>query len=378
MNRSASMLSVLGLALSLGTVLMTLACGGTDVVSKGVQPVFSGSYDGSTNSVACYWEGTLRTDLAGGSGSVSSHAYSPSAYVQGYIYTPGTWTGSVDDGSKTYACYWTGSTRTDLTATGATGNTYATSLTLSGSDIYVGGFYTNSDAPTTYIPCYWKNSVFHALGTGTDSARVTGIGVSGSLVFCSGYYVSGTDTVACYWDSAASRHDLPDAASAATYGMTYGIVVTNEQPWIVGHYVSSGKNVPCIWYGTTAKAHVLNLPTGYTDADAYAVTIKGSDAEYLYCAGYLKESSTNVPCYWRLDISDEDDPKIYDVVRLTDPDGYGAKACALFASGDDLWIGGDSTNSSSQSVPCYWSGDSVHKPEAGGTPARIACGPDVP
>lgn len=371
MNRSALTLRVLGMALGLGTALMTVSCGGgIDVVSQGVQPVFSGSYDVSANSVACYWEGILRTDLAGGSGSVSAHAYSPSASAQGYIYTPGTWS----DGSKTYACYWTGTTRTDLTATGATGNTYATSITLSGADIYTGGFYTNSDAPDTFIPCYWKNSVFHALGTGTDSARVTGIGASGSLVFCSGYYVSGTDTVACYWDSAGTRHDLQNGTGA----MTYGIVVTNEQPWIVGHSVSGGKNVPCVWYGTTAKAHVLNLPTGYTEADAYAITVKGSDSDYLYCAGYVKESSTNVPCYWQLDITDEDDPDISSVQTMTDPDGYGAKACALFSSGDKLWVGGNYLNSSSQSVPCYWKNGAVEKPQAGGTPARIACGLDLP
>lgn len=378
MNRSASMLSVLGLALSLGTVLMTLACGGTDVVSKGVQPVFSGSYDVSTNSVACYWEGTLRTDLAGGTGSVSSHAYSPSASVQGYIYTPGTW----NDGSKTYACYWTGTTRTDLTATDAV-NTYATSITVSGSDIYVGGFYTKSGADDTYIPCYWENSVFKTFGSETESARVTGIGVSGSTVYCSGYYLNGTDPVACYWDSPTkTRHNLKlsDDSTVASKAVAHGIIVANDTPWIVGHYTSDGKTVPCCWKGT--KAYVLSLPSGAGNADVYAIATKGSDSSgYLYCAGYYSDGTKDVPIYWGINNVEHSTPELDGYSSLSAPSAYSARAYALFSSGDDLWIGGNYNNGSID-IPHYWkkgSGTGSPKlPDDQNQSARIACGPDVP
>jgi hypothetical protein len=368
---------MLGMALGLGTTLMMSSCGGgVDVVSEGVQPVFAGSYDTDAatppNSTACYWEGTLRTDLSGGTGSVTAHAYSPSTSALNNIYTPGTWS----DGTKTYACYWIGTTRTDLTVTGAT-STYATCITLSGTDIFVGGYYTTDG--TTYIPCYWKNNTAKTLDAGTYSARVTGIGVSDARVFCSGSYTDSSVTWACYWDSNSTGLKKLATSATATSAKTYGIVVTNEVPWIVGHYVDGAKNLPCVWKETVKFD--LDLPSGTGDADVYAITVKGNDSEYLYCAGYIEESAKDVPCYWGVDISDEDDPHISSAQTLTNPDGYTAKAYALFSSGDKLWIGGN-YNNGSVDIPHYWkeggNPGSPKLPDNHSLSARIACGPDVP
>jgi hypothetical protein len=376
---------MLGMALGLGTTLMMSSCGGgVDVVSEGVQPVFAGSYDSSSTSTPCYWEGTLKTDLnlpAGGTGH-SAYAYSPVTSTLSQIYTPGTWS----DGTHAHACYWKGAEVNTLTD-GGDADTYATSITVSGTDVYVGGYYNTSSAPTVYIPCYWKNGgapqpLKHSDGY---TARVTGIGVtSASLVVCSGYYTNGTgDTVACYWNNTDTRHDLnlSDNVTVAPKAMAYGIVVANNDLWIVGHYTSDGKTVPCCWKGT--KAYPLSLPTGAGNADVYAISTKGSDASgYLYCAGYYHDGTKNVPIYWGINNIENTTPTLDGYkYNMSAPNNYDARAYAIFSSGDDLWIGGNYLNTasgSSVSVPCYWKDGGRTNLTDGTSAARIACGPDVP
>ena len=271
MSRSAWIFRGLGMALGLGLALAELSCAGSvDTVSEGVKPVFTGSWTkSSTEDVACYWEDTSRTDLAGGSTATTAHAYSPSVSSQGSIYTAGTWS----DGTNTHACYWIGSTLVKLTDVG-TQDTYATSIALEGTTIYVGGYYVNSTDTTLAIPCYWINGTRYDLYYGGVSAKVTGIAVSDSAVYCSGYYASGSNTIGCYWNGTAStnRHDLV-LTSTATSSKAYGIVVTDGKPYTVGHYVDSGSQVPCYWRGTVL--HALKHDSTVTVADAYALTVNG-------------------------------------------------------------------------------------------------------
>ena len=371
MSRSAWMWRSLGMALGLGLVVAELSCAGSvDVVSKGVKSVFAGYWaETSTKDVACYWEGTSRVDLPGGTGATSTQAYSPAISTLGNIYTPGSWS----DSTKTHACYWTGSTLTTLASGTKDVNSYATGLVLEGSTIYVGGFYTTTDDPALNIPCYWKGGVRYDLQASGPSSRVTGISVSDSTVYCSGYYaVDATTTAACYWKG-TTRYTLKlhDGTTDATNAKAYGIVYTNGDVYTVGHYMEGAKSVPCFWRNT--KAYLLpGSSTTVTAVDANAIALSGSGS-YLFFAGYLNDGTRNVPCYWDVAISSDTPSNPQSLGDGT----HDAKACALFTSGNDLWIGGNYTNS--VSIPCYWKGTASTKQDLAGNGtgnAQIAYGPN--
>ncbi|HWQ07522.1 MAG TPA: hypothetical protein VN436_00365 [Holophaga sp.] len=370
MSRSAWIFRGLGMALGLGLALAELSCAGSvDTVSEGVKPVFAGSWtSSSTEDVACYWEGTTRADLPGGSTATTAHAYSPSVSSQGSIYTAGTWS----DGTHTHACYWIDATQYKLTDVG-TQDTYATSIALEGTTVYVGGYYINSDDTTLAIPCYWINGTRHDLYAGSVSARVTGIAVSDSAVYCSGYYASGSNTIGCYWSGTGdtNRHELT-IPSSATSSKAYGIVVTDGKAYTVGSYIDSGSQVPCYWRATTP--HILKHDSTVTVADAYGLTLSGS-GNYVYFAGYYNNGTLDVPCRWYVAVSSADDPTTYKTDL--DADSRNARARAIFASGSTVWVGGNYTNSSSLSVPCYWKDTTKTDLAGGGTGnAVVAFGPN--
>jgi hypothetical protein len=66
--------------------------------------------------------------------------------VAGYYY---------DDSTNT-ACYWKNGVRTGLAAPG--NRSYASSIAVSGSDVYVAGYYYDISTGT-FTACHWRNGV---------------------------------------------------------------------------------------------------------------------------------------------------------------------------------------------------------------------------
>ncbi|NLJ05750.1 MAG: hypothetical protein GX435_08635, partial [Exilispira sp.] len=71
----------------------------------------------------------------------------------------------------------------------------ANSIYVSGSDIYVAGYYNNGSKD---IACYWKDETKVDLETSSTS-KANSIYVSGSDIYVAGYYNDGTKDIACYW-----------------------------------------------------------------------------------------------------------------------------------------------------------------------------------
>jgi hypothetical protein len=129
-----------------------------------------------------------------------------------------------------YPAYWVNNTAYMLgeQTVGNNIQTYpvgaATSICVSGSDVYIGGSVNNSITPSA---CYWKNSgatIF--MPRQGDYAQGNAIAVSGSDV-----YMAGTDFkdspqesyTACYW-----KNGTETTLSTATYSKANGIFVVKH------------------------------------------------------------------------------------------------------------------------------------------------------
>ncbi|HPB48230.1 MAG TPA: hypothetical protein PLX16_06410, partial [Exilispira sp.] len=78
----------------------------------------------------------------------------------------------------------------------------ANSIYVSGSDIYVAGYYYNG---TNNIACYWKNGSKTGLSAG-NASEANSIYLSGSDIYVAGYYNNGSNNIACYWKIAVKQN----------------------------------------------------------------------------------------------------------------------------------------------------------------------------
>jgi len=134
----------------------------------------------------------------------------PKVYVSGY-YGTGT--------SDSVACYWEGATRHDLPSGGLAAE--AASIFLAGNSVYVAGSYKN--ASNIYFACGWKYGVRTDLAApGTEFAKAAAIDFDGVTLRVAGFYAATDVTIPCYWFQGSVR-DLPTVGGKA--GFTTSIAV---------------------------------------------------------------------------------------------------------------------------------------------------------
>ena len=155
----------------------------------------AGVYDvDATHASPCYWitdsEGPTKQDLP---------IDTPSGIAMSIYVSEGTvYTGGYEINVATQKpCFWTGTTRTDLTE-GIDNNGWVYSIFVSNGTVYMGGNYM--DASNISIPCYWANTSKQDLpGPASDYAYVRSIYVSGGTVYSGGWINNGSLQIRCYW-----------------------------------------------------------------------------------------------------------------------------------------------------------------------------------
>ncbi len=214
---------------SLSNSVQSIAVSGTDVYASGYftnannggSAVPEADYIAVFSTVSGGWS-ALGSD---GAGNGSLTYYAKSIAVSGsHLYVGGSFTsvrvpGDVLDEAD-YIVDWNGSNWSGMGPVQGALNHSVTAVTVSGTDVYVGGSFTNLSNHGTPMPeadyiARWDGSNWHTLGTdgsgnGVLSADVTSIAVSGTNVYAGGYW-------GAIWNSGVY---IPQAAHVARFDGT--------------------------------------------------------------------------------------------------------------------------------------------------------------
>ncbi len=298
--------------------------------------------------------------------SKSTPASAPPSFTTGYnFYMAGT------SGGK--AVYWKNGVEVDLAPSGI-----AQAITLSGSDVYVGGYIIDGQ---NIEATYWKNGQQIQLESAGIS-HVFGIALNGTDVYCVGDLFgpqgNGQDSVT-YWVNGVRMHYSPHS-----YGQATSIMFAGSEMYVGGQvWDLSGNDTAVVWkngvqywYGTPGGIYALGLtptdtvavgnlgtlPTYWTNKNFFqlasggygtSIAISGSD---VYIGGdTLNIAGTNQAVFWKNNI----------MVPLKNQ-YQSSTVLGMAVAGTDVYAVGDVSNNSKY-IPVFWKNGTIYNLADNGT-----------
>jgi LruC domain-containing protein len=283
--------------------------------------------------------------------------YEPPTTSQNSVYVAGFY----NDGTNDVAAYWEAPTdgsapvRTDLTDGVPTGaDAYAQDVFVVGTDVYVAGYYGESDPDvgTVYRALYWVNGVATALSTADESVQATGIHVDASVVYVSGEVIDQTDArfgVPIYWRDGV-RTDL--LGSFARNGTAGNVAVDGGEALVVGHFDNSTTAYTATLWRSAADITAVDLSAG-ENTEACDIDV-GSDGNY-YVAGSFFNGSSFASQFWVVDSATGTTSST--VLTSVEARSNFSKAFGIDEVAGTVYTAGYFTENSTD-APAYWVGTS--------------------
>ncbi|TXT47503.1 MAG: hypothetical protein FD137_1087 [Spirochaetes bacterium] len=336
---TASLGTIIGIA---AVILVSLSAAGCDWLFGAEPEAYVAGYygSGSSDSVACYWEGSTRQDLP--SNGFAAEAWGIS-FIGDTVLVAGTYKNAL---AQHVASMWKDGVRTDLPAPVTSDDTRAVGAFGYGSDAYIAGFYYNNSLGR-FVACYWKNGIATSLAApGMDFAKADAIAVDGSTVRVVGFHAA-TNEKACIWTD-GTRANLPVPVTA-TKSRAYAIHVSGGHVYVAGYHSDGSVKTACVW----SDGVRTDLSSG-TDGSAGGVFHADGTT---YVAGYLKDASVAVASLWS--------GASHAFLSAISGKLSGTSGVAVFE--DSVYVSGFYGNASDIAVPCYWlDGVRADLPTAGG------------
>jgi hypothetical protein len=325
--------ALLSISLYLAVGMIAASCKKDSNAPSGPPYIYVAGYSSNgSNNVATYWKNGQRVALPspdGGPGNATSIALSGSD-----VYVAGSSSKTMSGPSVTAsfeATYWKNGQAVSLPVA----NTWSaiSALALAGSDIYLAGYTTpstlNGLSPTAL---YWKDGTNAKLNyplTDTNG-QVTSIALSGADVYMGGYDLP---LRAVYW-----KNGFPVPLNFAGIN---GIAVSGSDVYAVGFDNAYGPGGISLG-GFDAVYWKNGAITDLGNGVANAIVVSGTD---VYIAGYLNINSQQVAVYWKNGV-----PAILQK----------GQAFAIAVIGSDVYTAGNSwgpTNNGNL-VATYWKNSS--------------------
>lgn len=271
--------------------------------------------------VAAYWKNGVLTKLVNDS-TTTSYAHNllvngGDVYVTGYKRNNTT--------GLPQAVYWKNGALTELS--GLTGTISTPKIAISGTDVYVAGSLMLEVAQNSNtVAGYWKNGIPQLLQVepGDNHIDVTSVTVSGSDVYvCGGLLTTaqGFGYIAAYWKNGV-QYKLATLANSSSYARA--IAVQGNDIYVAGQ---SGNN------GAYWKNGILNVLSA-DNASVYAIAIKSTD---VYLAGVKKQTiyptTGTRAIYWKNGTENQ-------IGNIGGTGNDISLATAIHLNGDDVYITG--------------------------------------
>jgi hypothetical protein len=281
----------------IGNTVNTIAISGTDVLVGGF--FFNAGGVPGADYIA-RWDGANNTwNLVGGVGAINGFVNTialsgAEVYVGGAFINAGGVTGA------DYIARWNGTTWSGLlSGTFGISNT-VTTIAISGTEVYVGGFFFNAGGvPGANYIARWNsaNSTWNRLGApNAINNSVTTIAISGTEVYVGGDFtdaggVPGANYIA-RWNSANNTWNLVGAANAVN-STVQAIKVSGSDVYIGGDFTNAGGNSAADylvrWDGVQWTALVSG--TAGVFGPVYALAVPSSDD--VYAGGAFLNTGNN-------------------------------------------------------------------------------------
>lgn len=282
----------------------------------------SGSYKTATGFyIAAYWKNGKMVKLINDSTTTS---FGRNILVNGEdVYVtgnkPNSTTGLLQN------VYWKNGVLTELS--GLDGIVSIPTIAMIGSDVYVAGSsMLQVPQNSNSVAGYWKNGVPQMLqiATGDNNIDITSITVSGSDVYvCGGILTTaqGFGYIAAYWKNGV-QYKLATPANGSSYARA--MAVQGNDVYVAGQIGSNGA------YWKNGIGNILSAD----NASVYAIAVKGND---VYLAGVKKQTinptTGTTATYWKNGIANQ-------IGNIGGTGNDISLATAIHLNGDDVYITG--------------------------------------
>jgi hypothetical protein len=336
------------LSIFLGIAVMLSSCQkGPLPIFKDVSPhpgspvVFIAGYESNgVHNVAKYWINGQEITLSDGTQDASANSIVVSDNNDVYVA-----------GSDNGAVYWKNNREIRLPADDAT------SIFVSGNDIYVAGSYNYnvSDSPKAV---YWKNGTEVLLDRDNvygywGGFSVNSIFVSGNDVYTAGY--EGPNAV--YWKNGKEIYLTGSTIGAAGFIHARSIYVSGQDIYVDAYETSPGSPFLEFWFAENGAFQPGSLSNPFNPGGGNSLFVSGS---HVYIAGTQEVPARYLPtaAYW----------KDGNVISLptSETNSFGN---AIFVSGNGVYVAGYETATYPISYAVYWKDGVETKLTDGAQPA---------
>ncbi len=299
----------------------------------------------------------LLTEILNPDGTIidgTSGSYDPTGFQMTYM-EDGTPIFTNLENQNSASIYSNQETRGAWFALGSGLNGTVDAIATSGSNVYVGGNFTNAggDPSASYI-ARWDGSNWHSLGVGIvpdGNQPVKAITVSGSDVYVGGEFMNAganpdADNIA-RWDG-SSWHSLGTEFEDA---YIQAIAVTGSDVYIGGTFYHAGDNPDLNYIARWDGSNWNPLGNGL-DTSVFTIAVKDSD---IYVGGYFEDAGGN--------------PNADHIARWDGSSwnslaaGLNSTVRSIVVSGDDLYVGGQFDNAGGNpnaNAIARWDGSNWH------------------
>ena len=299
------------------------------------------------NRVAC-WNGSTWTNLGSGIGDRSYDSVNNFAIFGNDLYVGGSFqlAGGV---SANNIARWNGSSWASLgngVGNGVSVNGQVRALAVSGSDLYVGGGFSEAGGLVANQIARWNGSAWASLGTGSGNGlngSVNALKTSGSDLYVGGNFTQAGGASAnnvAQWNGSSWSSLGSGIGDGVIFSYVAALAIAGSDLYVGGKFTRAGglmANRVARWNGSVWSSLGSGVANG-VDGDVRALTLSGGN---LYVGGEFIRAGGTSSFVNRLAVWNGSNWASLGTGNGNGLSGNPSYVSSLVSSGDGLYVGGE-------------------------------------